>query len=225
MIMIAINAYCENKIKLVLNDSCEFVSDQGKNFVVIEYPGKTAHEIFDGINTNIVKNYNSAKNVTNVVEDKTISVRAYTDNLIEFFWWKEPKKMTLGKVLLATVTCGANLLVDAVKTENLINGQYMVEGYYKFNIDIKDGKARLSMPIIDGINAIKIVKDEKTIDSNDWDFKDAVIINRDKAVSTRKGTKEKADEVNAKKELFLKECVKRIESIYNIIMTLPDDEW
>ena len=55
MIMIAINSYWENKIKLVLNDCCEFVSDQGKNFVVIEYPGKTAHEIFDGINTNIVK--------------------------------------------------------------------------------------------------------------------------------------------------------------------------
>lgn len=150
-------------IKLVLNDSCDFVSNDGKDYVVIEYPGKTAHEIYEGIQANVVKYFNDAKNVTNSVPDKAISVRAFSDNLIEFCWWKEPKKFTLGKAALAYVTAGISLAVDAVKTGSLYNSDFKIAGFYKLNIEIKDGKAKIDMPIMDGVYSMVDILGNKSV--------------------------------------------------------------
>lgn len=124
------NSISAQNIKLTLNDSCDFVSIEGKNYFIVEYPGKTAHEIYEGIYTNIVKTYNDAKDVTNSVPDKAISVRAFSKSLIKYCWWKEPKKFTLGKAALAYVTAGVSLAVDAVKAGNWHNGSYNMAGFY-----------------------------------------------------------------------------------------------
>lgn len=213
----------QTNIKLELNDSCDFVSTDGKTYIIVEYPGKTAHEIYDGIYTNIVKIYNDAKDVTNSVPDKAISVRAFSKRLINYCWWKEPKKFTIGKAALAYVTAGVSLAVDAVKAGNLSNGDYSMAGFYKLNIEIKNGKAKIDTPIIDGISAITYIDGSKTLNTSEWNFKKAVLINRDKAIATRESKKEKAEEANKKKEQNLSEAVKRMESYLNQIMTLPED--
>lgn len=212
-------------IKLAINDSCEFVSNDGKDYVVIEYPGKTAHEIFEGIQTNVVKYFNDAKNVTNSVPDKAISVRAFSDNLIEFCWWKEPKKFTLGKAALAYVTAGISLAVDAAKTGSLYNSDFKIAGFYKLNIEIKDGKAKIDMPIMDGVYSIVDIHGIKSVIESDLSFKDAVKINKDVAIATRDSKKEKAEESNKKKEKYLKEAIERMEKRYMAVMTLQNEDW
>ena len=212
-------------IKLAINDSCEFVSNDGKDYVVIEYPGKTAHEIFEGIQTNVVKYFNDAKNVTNSVPDKAISVRAFSDNLIEFCWWKEPKKFTLGKAALAYVTAGISLAVDAAKTGSLYNSDFKIAGFYKLNIEIKDGKAKIDMPIMDGVYSMVDILGNKSVTKSDLSFKDAVKINKDVAIATRDSKKEKAEEANKKKEKYLKEAIERMEKRYTAIMTLRNEDW
>lgn len=213
----------QTNIKLELNDSCEFVSTEGKSYIIVEYPGKTAHEIYEGIYTNIVKMYNDAKDVTNSVPDKAISVRAYSQKLINYCWWKEPKKFTIGKAALAYVTAGINLVVDAVKTGNLMNGDYSMAGFYKLNIEIKDGKAKIYTPIIDGISTITYIDGSKSLNISEWNFKRAVLINRDKAVATRKI--EKAEKANKKKEQYLSDAITSMEEHLNKIMTLPETDW
>lgn len=212
-------------IKLAINDSCEFVSNDGKDYVVIEYPGKTAHEIFEGIQTNVVKYFNDAKNVTNSVPDKAISIRAFSDNLIEFCWWKEPKKFTLGKAALAYVTAGISLAVDAAKTGSLYNSDFKIAGFYKLNIEIKDGKAKIDMPIMDGVYSMVDILGNKTVTKSDLSFKDAVKINKDVAKATRDSKKEKAEEANKKKEKYLNEAIERMEKTYTAITKLQNEDW
>lgn len=212
-------------IKLAINDSCEFVSNDGKDYVVIEYPGKTAHEIFEGIQTNVVKYFNDAKNVTNSVPDKAISIRAFSDNLIEFCWWKEPKKFTLGKAALAYVTAGISLAVDAAKTGSLYNSDFKIAGFYKLNIEIKDGKAKIDMPIMDGVYSMVDILGNKTVTKSDLSFKDAVKINKDVAKATRDSKKEKAEEANKKKEKYLNEAIDRMEKTYTAITKLQNEDW
>lgn len=212
-------------IKLAINDSCEFVSNDGKDYVVIEYPGKTAHEIFEGIQTNVVKYFNDAKNVTNSVPDKAISVRAFSDNLIEFCWWKEPKKFTLGKAALAYVTAGISLAVDAAKTGSLYNSDFKIAGFYKLNIEIKDGKAKIDMPIMAGVYSMVDILGNKSVTKSDLSFKDAVKINKDVAKATRDSKKEKAEEANKKKGKYLNEAIERMEKTYTVIMKLQNEDW
>lgn len=212
-------------IKLVLNDSCEFISQDGKSYIVLEYPGKTAHDIYDGILTNVVKYFNDAKNVTNSVPDKAISVRAFSDNLIEYCWWKEPKKFTLGKAALAYVTAGISLAVDAAKTGSLYNSDFKMAGFYKLNIEVKDGKAKIDMPIMDGGFTVYDILGEKSLEKSDLTFKDAVRINKDEAIATRDSKKEKAEEANKKKEKFLKEAIERMENTLTVITKLQNTDW
>lgn len=212
-------------IKLVLNDSCEFVSQDGKSYIVLEYPGKTAHEIYEGILTNVVKCFNDAKNVTNTVPDRAISVRAFSDNLIEYCWWKEPKKFTLGKAALAYVTAGISLAVDAIDSGCFYNGDFSVSGFYKIDIEIKDGKAKVNTPLMDGISSVIDRDGNKKISISSFSFKEAVRINRDKSVATRDKQKNKAKEANLKKEKYLKEAVDRIERTLNAITKLQDTDW
>ena len=212
-------------IKLVLNDSCEFVSQDGKSYIVLEYPGKTAHDIYDGILTNVVKYFNDAKNVTNSVPDKAISVRAFSDNLIEYCWWKEPKKFTLGKAALAYVTAGISLAVDAAKTGSLYNSDFKMAGFYKLNIEVKDGKAKIDMPIMDGGFTVYDILGEKSLEKSDLTFKDAVRINKDEAIATRDSKKKKAEEANKKKEKFLKEAIERMENTLTVITKLQNTDW
>lgn len=212
-------------IKLSINDSCDFVSQDGKSYIVVEYPGKTAHDIYDGILTNVVKYFNDAKNVTNSVPDKAISVRAFSDNLIEYCWWKEPKKFTLGKAALAYITAGISLAVDAAKTGSLYNSDFKMAGFYKLNIEVKDGKAKIDMPIMDGGFTVYDILGEKSLEKSDLTFKDAVMINKDVAIATRDSKKEKAEEANKKKEKFLKEAIERMENTLTVITKLQNTDW
>lgn len=223
-LLITSNISAQN-IKLALNDSCDFVSEEGKNYFIVEYPGKTAHEIYEGIYTNIVKIYNDAKDVTNSVPDKAISVRAFSNCLIKYCWWKEPKKFTIGKAALAYVTAGVSFAVDAIKTGNWSNGSYNLAGFYKLNIEVKDGKAKIDAPIMDGISSIYYIDGSKSIDVSEFNFKKAVLINRDQAVATRDSKKEKAKEANQKKELYLSECISQMETFLNKIAKLPETNW
>ncbi len=229
LLSIFVSLYCfsanAQDIKLAINDSCEFVSQDGKPYIVVEYPGKSAHEIYDGILTNIVKYFNDAKNVMNSVPDKVISVRAFSDNLIEYCWWKEPKKFTLGKAALAYVTAGISLAVDAAKTGSLYNSDFKMAGFYKLNIEIKDGKAKIDMPIMDGGYTVFDILGNKSIEKSELTFKDAVKINKDKAVATRDSKKGKADEANKKKENFLQEAIERMEKTFTIISKLQNTDW
>lgn len=226
-LMTTLYGFSQNRIEFVLNDSCEFVSKTGDDYIVVEYPNMSAHEIYVELNKRIIRFYNSPKNVTNNIEDQMISIRAYDPELVKFCFWKESKKFTLGKALLTYATAGMNLAYDAIKKGNWDNGDYVIAGFYKIVIEIKDGKIRVESPRIDGLetiakngaNAVLNVK------INNLSYKNAIMINKDEAVSTRKGTKEKAEKANEKKKKNLEDAVAHINALYNIFTDIKKSDW
>lgn len=64
-----------------INNKCGFDAPEGKNFMVIPFEGKSAHELYDMVRVNVGKTYNSPKEVMSVVEDKSISIYATADGI------------------------------------------------------------------------------------------------------------------------------------------------
>lgn len=228
-LMLSLPCLSQNKIEFVLNDSCEFVSKTGDSHIVVEYPDMSAHEIYVELNKRIIRLFNSPKTVTDNVEDQMISIRAFDPELVKFCWWKESKKfkMSLGKAALTYVTAGLNLAYDAMKNGNWHNGDYVIAGYYKVVIEIKDGKIRVDAPYIDGFETIAKTGANSFLNVNlkDLSYKDAIRINMDEAVSTREKTKEKAEKANEKKKKYLEEAVSHINALYNIFTDIKKSDW
>lgn len=226
-LMTTLYGFSQNRIEFVLNDSCEFVSKTGDDYIVVEYPNMSAHEIYVELNKRIIRFYNSPKNVTNNIEDQMISIRAYDPELVKFCFWKESKKFTLGKALLTYATAGMNLAYDAIKKGNWDNGDYVIAGFYKIVIEIKDGKIRVESPRIDGLETIAKngANAVLNVNLNNLSYKNAIMINKDEAVSTRKGTKEKAEKANEKKKKNLEDAVAHINALYNTFTDIKKSDW
>lgn len=79
--LIAANAQTP-KVEFTISPSGTFVSDDGKDYVIYYEEGKSAHELYQRVCTNVGKVYNSAKDVLSAVDDKSVAIRAFSDNLI-----------------------------------------------------------------------------------------------------------------------------------------------
>lgn len=60
-----------------------FLTKDGNGFAVVEYEGKTAHELYQMIASNISSAYNDPSKVMSGVEDTSIKVRAYCSSLVQ----------------------------------------------------------------------------------------------------------------------------------------------
>lgn len=59
-----------------------FLTDDGMNYKVLTFDGKTAKELYNIVNTNAVSLYKSPNTVMSVNEGVSISIRGYKENLI-----------------------------------------------------------------------------------------------------------------------------------------------
>lgn len=91
-----------------------FKSPEGKDYIVVPFEGKNAHQIYVELATNVGSIYNSPANVMSSVEDVSIKIRAIKNFL---------------------VTWGA------------ISSEF--SGYYQLEFKIKDGRVRITAPIIE----------------------------------------------------------------------------
>lgn len=109
-------ATSQEPVKFYLTDTGNFVSKTGENFIVVPFEGKSSHDIFITLASNIASVYNDPSQVMSTVEDASIKIRAYNDCIFT------------NKVLMIP-RCWA--------------------GYYQLEFRIKDGRVRISAPIIE----------------------------------------------------------------------------
>ncbi|MCR5070143.1 MAG: DUF4468 domain-containing protein [Prevotella sp.] len=57
-----------------------FVSNDGKEYIVIPYEGKSAQALYNRIKSNVTMLYNSAKDVISTSENSVISIKGYEKN-------------------------------------------------------------------------------------------------------------------------------------------------
>ena len=58
-----------------------FVSSTGEDFVVVPFEGKNAHQIYQMLASNVGSVYNDPSKVMSGVEDASIKIRAFSDNI------------------------------------------------------------------------------------------------------------------------------------------------
>lgn len=82
LLMALVPFICFGQINFKLNGSGCFEAQDGKDYIVVNCDGKTAHELYDIVRINVGKTYNSPKMVMSVVEDKSIAIFAYVQDII-----------------------------------------------------------------------------------------------------------------------------------------------
>lgn len=102
----------------VLMPNGTYQTEDGKDFVVIPFDDKSAHEIYQELASNVCSIFKNPSKVMSVVEDSSIKIRAFSDCL----WFNK-----------------------------VIGISHWWGGYYQLEFRIKDGRVRVSAPIIEDI--------------------------------------------------------------------------
>lgn len=83
VVAVGVNAQTSKEIPAFeLIPTGSFVAPDGKDYIVYPVDGKSAHELFQMVCTNAGKVYNSPKNVMSVVEDKSVAIRALSEEMV-----------------------------------------------------------------------------------------------------------------------------------------------
>lgn len=119
MMLLPIMAGAQELVNFVLMPDGTYQTEDGKDFVVIPFEGKTAHQIYQELASNVGSTFNDPSKVMSVVEDASIKIRAYSDDLVMAKPFGYVKDQPFG-------------------------------GYYQLEFKIRDGRVRVSAPIVEG---------------------------------------------------------------------------
>ncbi len=82
MLVLPMLAMAQDLVHFVLMPDGTYQTEDGKDFVVVPFEGKTAHQIYQELATNVGSVYNEPSEVMSGVEDASIKIRAHSDDLI-----------------------------------------------------------------------------------------------------------------------------------------------
>lgn len=82
MMMLPMIAWGQELANFVLMPNGTYQTEDGKDFVVIPFEGKTAHQIYQELASNVGSTFNDPSKVMSGVDDASIKIRAYSDNLV-----------------------------------------------------------------------------------------------------------------------------------------------
>ena len=117
MFFIAASVSAQKVVNFSLKSDGTFVSDEGKNYIIVEYEGKTQQELFNLVKANVLTLYNNPQSVLNEIEPSNITIRAIS-----------------------------NVLWSGIR---LVGGFQEYRAKYNYVFQFKDGKIRVSAPLID----------------------------------------------------------------------------
>lgn len=108
----------QDLVKFVLMPNGTYQAENGKDFIVIPFEGKTSHQIYQELASNVGSTFSNPSKVMSGVEGVSIKIRAYSDNLVMAKPFGFVKEQPYG-------------------------------GYYQLEFKIRDGRVRVSAPIIE----------------------------------------------------------------------------
>ena len=105
------------QVNFKLQANGHFLTEDGADYVVVPFEGKSAHDIFTMLTSNVTSIYNDASKVMNTVEDNTVKIRGFA---------------------------GSGNLFPYITMFN-----FSVEGHYQLEFKIRDGRVRISSPMVE----------------------------------------------------------------------------
>lgn len=82
MMMLPMLTWGQELANFVLMPDGTYQTEDGKDFVVIPFEDKTAHQIYQELASNVGSTFNDPSKVMSGVEDASIKIRAHSDDLI-----------------------------------------------------------------------------------------------------------------------------------------------
>lgn len=79
--MATMYANAQSLVDFHLSPDGSFITKEGKNYTVVPFEGKNAHQIFQQLCTNVSKLYKNPSKVMSVVDDVSITIRAYDSRI------------------------------------------------------------------------------------------------------------------------------------------------
>ena len=77
LLVFPIFAIAQEKVSFKLTPQANFVTTSGEDFVIVPFEGKSAHEIYQILTSNVVSVYTDASEVMNGVNDELIKIRGF----------------------------------------------------------------------------------------------------------------------------------------------------
>ena len=81
LLVCPILAFAQDLVSFKLTPEGSFTTASGEDFVVVPFEGKSAHEIYQTLASNVGSVYNDPSKVMSGVDDASIKIRAFSDNL------------------------------------------------------------------------------------------------------------------------------------------------
>lgn len=82
LILLPLIAGAQDLALFVLTPNGTYQTKDGNDFVIISFEGKTAHQIFQELASNVNSTFNNPSKVMSTVEDVSIKIRAYSSDII-----------------------------------------------------------------------------------------------------------------------------------------------
>lgn len=105
------------QVAFKLQANGHFLTEDGSDFIVVPFEGKSSHDIYTLLTSNVTSLYNDASKVMNTVVDSTVKIRGFADS---------------------------GCLFPYITMFN-----FSVEGYYQLEFKIRDGRVRVSAPMVE----------------------------------------------------------------------------
>lgn len=182
LMMCPVLAYSQGLVNFKLQPNASFKTSTGEDFVVVPFEGKTAHEIYQMLRTNVGTYINKASSTLSEVEDASITVFAHSDNLYTMkllgipHYWQGNYKLEF-RIKDGRVRVSAPYIVNEIYAKDVKSNVRSGNFDYYVNKWFKDGKAkekelanvnRVENIVNRGINTILGLQGETVKIDEDW---------------------------------------------------------
>lgn len=116
LVFIPFIGFAQNLVNFKLDSDASFISPDEKDFIVVPFKGKNAHQIYKMLASNVGTVYKDPSKVMSGVDGASIKIRAFSRQLF---------------------------------TQKVLGISHAWEGYYQLEFRIKDGRVRVSAPIVE----------------------------------------------------------------------------
>lgn len=84
LMLLPMLAGAQGVVNFVLTPNGTYQTEDGQDFIVVPFEGKTAHQIYQELATNVGSTFNNPSKVMSGVEDASIKIRAYSDEIVYY---------------------------------------------------------------------------------------------------------------------------------------------
>lgn len=150
-LLFSIGLNAQNFVKFSLLSDGTFSTKDKKTFIVVEYEGKTAQELYNMIKANVLTSYNNPQNVLNEIEPTNITIRAVSNVLYSTYGFgsgftEYAAKYTLvfqfkdGKIRVNAPEIDTDLIVNASGAPIPKTFISLIDGWFDKNGGVKKRK-------------------------------------------------------------------------------------